>query len=58
MRGQRCWFASVMLYFGSQQMPAQIIAVHAAVPFDYEIYEENLKQDKEYLKGGAVTIFF
>lgn len=47
-----------MLYFGSQQMPAQIIAVHAAVPFDYEIHEENLKQDKEYLKGGAVTIFF
>lgn len=38
-------------------MPAQITAVHTAVPFDHEIYEGNLRQDGEYLKGVAVTIF-
>lgn len=57
MRGQRRWFATVALCFKSQQMPAQITAVHTAVPFDHEISEENLGRDGEYLKGVAVKIF-
>lgn len=52
MRGERYCFATVTFCLGSWCMPAQITAVHIAVPFGHI---KRKKQNGEYLKGVAVA---